>query len=444
MIAQLELPACVLPGPPLAVEARGQPWLLFQREVDGYTSRYAAVWEAAEAATPRLGPAITLSEKLENEAQASRYMEELKGRLRRFPRSRDRRRAWRETLLGAGKEAARASLGLTDAGLNLFFTHAGVEATRQFVKAAREFDPGMEDESLFQALRNLWIVHCIQLLLGKEASLSPATFAYSMLYPCTDNYLDDPQVPLAEKLLFGDWLEQRLRGSRAMPAGGHAAQVGRLVGLIEGCLPRAEFEEVYLSLRAIHHAQMSSLAQQQGWESLNERDLLRTTVRKGGASVLADACLVGGRLAEAEADFMFGYGVLLQLMDDLQDAEADLEQEHATLFSRNARAGLLDGAVSRLWSFAQAVLWCSGHFAGPEHRLVKKLIEESCKLLVLQSVACNRRLYSARLAAELEACSRFRFNFIRDHAETLAGEAGKIVSLLRRRRQIESTFDLLD
>src|SRR5208283_3189341 len=220
------IPVSIPPHAWTCSEPGEEPWLLFQQRVDGHTTRYARLWEAADVVTPCLGPAVSLSEKLEREAHAERQLEEINGRLRGFPRSREKRGAWREALLNAARAAARSSLGLSDDGLRLFFTRKGLEATRRFVSDARAFDAGISDESLFQALRNLWVVHCIQLLMGRETALSPAVFGYSMLYPWTDNYLDDPRLAAASKLEFGEWLGQRLRGLRVPPPDRHAAQVG--------------------------------------------------------------------------------------------------------------------------------------------------------------------------------------------------------------------------
>jgi hypothetical protein len=220
--------------------------------------------------------------------------------------------------------------------------------------------------------------------------------------------------------------------------------VGQLVALIEGRFPRAEFEEVYLSLRAIYQAQIASLEQQAADALLTERKLVQITLKKGGSSVLADAWLVAGNLSDAEEDFMFGYGALLQLMDDLQDLRNDLGNRHVTVFARQAVIGPLDGLASRLWSFAQAVLWSSSRFEAPKFQPVKTLIQESCKLMLLQAVARNYSFYTARFAAELEDSSPFRFIYLRSREATLKGECKNIISLLRRRRQIDSAFDLLD
>ena len=65
---------------------------------------------------------------------------------------------------------------------------------------------------------------------------------------------------------------------------------------------------------------MRSLDQQDAARTWDEQALLNFSIAKGGASVLTDACLVRGSLTDDEAKFMFAYGVVLQLMDDVQDS----------------------------------------------------------------------------------------------------------------------------
>ena len=238
-------------------------------------------------------------------------------------------------------------------GLDQLFTAEGLEATRQFVGQARTFAPAISDQNLFQALRNLWVTHSVQLFLRAPITLCPALFAYSMLYPWTDNCLDDLRLERAAKVAFGDWLTLRLSGIKAAPRDPHAEQVGRLIGMIERLYPRAEFPEVYLSLRAIHHAQMRSLEQQDAARDWDEQALLSLSIAKGGASVLTDACLVRGSLTVDEEEFMFAYGVLLQLMDDLQDLRDDLAKRHMTIFTRQTRVSPLDEVTTRLWAFTR-------------------------------------------------------------------------------------------
>ncbi len=420
---------------------RTQP--LAQR-VEDLTVGFGALWEAAGSGRPRLGPDVGPDEQASRERKANECIADIDRRLRQYPGANAKREVWREDFLRTLQDMARGCLGFPEAGLKLFFNRAARNATRQFIRNAKAFDPTMSDESVFQALRNLWVIHNLQLFLNRDIALSPAAFGYSMLYPWTDNYLDDPRMPESSKVAFGDWLARRLSGACSAAPAAHAAQVGRLVGWIEQCFCREDYPEVYHSLRAIHLAQMASLRQQQVDAAANEQSILAITIEKGGTSVLTDAYLVRGWLSEAEADFMFGYGVLLQLMDDLQDLRNDLANRHATIFTRQAASGPLDEVTSRLWSFTQTVLWSSDQFAAPEFDPLKTLIQENCKLLLLLSVARNHNFYSASFADEMETSSPFRFGYLRRREHTLAGEYAKIAAFMRRKHAIKSVLDALD
>jgi hypothetical protein len=416
----------------------------FPERIEDYTTGCAALWKAADSSTPKLGPGVRPEEQAGHERQADECIADIDRRLRQYPRTKAKREAWREDFLRTLQAMAKNCLGFPETGLKLFFNPTAMDATRQFIRNAKGFAPTMSDESVFQALRNLWVIHNLQLFLQSEIALSPAGFGYSMLYPWTDNYLDDPQISEGSKAAFGNWLNGRLAGAGFTAPDAHAAQVGRLVGLIEECFSREDYPEVYLSLRAIHAAQMASLRQQQVSGMANEQELMAITFRKGGTSVLTDAYLVHGRLNEAEADFMFGYGVLLQLMDDLQDLRKDLADRHATIFTRQVAHGMLDEVTSRLWSFAQTVLWTSARFASSRFDPLKTWIQENCKLSLLQSVARNRDFFSGGFAAALETSSPFRFDYLRTREETLGSEYAKIAAFMRRKHGINSLLDALD
>jgi hypothetical protein len=66
-----------------------------------------------------------------------------------------------------------------------------LEATTAFARMARRFDPAITSAEIYQAARNVWTANFLQLLLGMPVRVTPAIFAYSMLYPYSDNYLDE-------------------------------------------------------------------------------------------------------------------------------------------------------------------------------------------------------------------------------------------------------------
>ncbi len=142
--------------------------------------------------------------------------------------------------------------------------------------------------------------------------LTPAVFAYSMLYPYTDNFLDDPGISPDRKRSLNKNLAHWLAGRDVASLDPHQKQVRRLVGMIEAQFDRRQFPSVFSSLQAIHAGQEGSLIQHDPDAHLTESDLIAISIRKGGASVLADGYLVCGCLDIPEEDFCMGYGAFLQ------------------------------------------------------------------------------------------------------------------------------------
>src|SRR5205823_14667550 len=116
-----------------------------------------------------------------------------------------------------------------------------------------------------------------------------------------------------------------------------------------------------------------------------------------------DLYLVAGVAGPSEERFAFGYGVFLQLLDDLQDVEADLAVGYETLFTRAARWGLIDEPTARLARFIDIVLDSQGLFDGPEFgdRLDLILIRRNCRVLLVGSVAEYPKRFSRRFRHHL-------------------------------------------
>jgi len=404
----------------------------FDRRVERYAARCLQLW-GAQPGPADWGSPVEPREKIRRELAAERHRKAIAPLLREYPASKAERAAWRYRLVRSLSEAARQCLGFPEAGLNLFFTREAIDASCQFTEMAKAFDPRFSDESLLQAIRNLWVVHGLQLFLQKEISLTRASFAYSMLYPCTDNCLDDDRITPQEKARFNEWLERRLRGFQSTLPDARTRPVDRLIAAIESCYPRAEYPELYLSLLAIHHAQLKSLLQQQPGALTAEDAVLQITFEKGGASVLVDGYLAEPGLRDDEGEFFFRYGVLLQLLDDLQDFKSDLRNQHLTVFGWHTTAGSkLDVVTSRLWSFVNEVLWRTTRFAAPCFGPLKALIQENCRIMILHAVATNQERYSREFVQALEASSPFTFSYLASREQSLAEEYKRVVAALPR------------
>ncbi len=206
-----------------------------------------------------------------------------------------------------------------------------VEVTEHFINRVKERWPDMVHTSIFQALRNVWIMIAIQMMAEKTITLTDSMFAYSMLYPLTDNIIDDPMLSQSDKYGFVVRLGQRLNGIKLTANSRHEADVFDMVMLIETQYERTQYPDVYESLLLIHDAQVQSLSQQYG--GLSEQEILALSFVKGASSVIADGYLVLGNLEDSFFKFLTGYGIVLQLADDLQDMKSDAELGHKTIFS---------------------------------------------------------------------------------------------------------------
>jgi hypothetical protein len=350
---------------------------------------------------PELGPRVGFLRQRSNARAAVHLIDELAAEIERLPEGETERRAWREAVRERLQRFGHERLGWPDGYRRLLFGDAFYDASIAFAREARAFDPRFTLEQLGQALRNVWIGNSLQMLLGRPVELRPGLFAYSMLYPVTDNWLDDPGVSSDRKRSFNERFGRRLAG-RPVGAGGELdAVVSRLVERIEQEFPRGDFPSVYASLLAIHDGQMHSL-DQHGGADLTCADLASISFAKGGSSVLADLHLVSRVTAPIEERFAFGYGVFLQLLDDLQDVQSDLEAGHETLFTRAARQGPLDEITARLARFIDTVLADAAPFGGLEFGDRRDLIRRNCLTLLVGSVAEHRKRFSRAFRRDLE------------------------------------------
>ena len=65
------------------------------------------------------------------------------------------------------------------------------EEMQRFVKLAHEADPEMSDRDVYRAKTNAWPLFNLQALFGKKVRDTGPILGFSMLYPYTDDIMDD-------------------------------------------------------------------------------------------------------------------------------------------------------------------------------------------------------------------------------------------------------------
>lgn len=330
--------------------------------------------------------------------------------------------ALKKLIYGCGTDI----IGLDSSSMKLLLEEGFCEVTSDFITKAREFDTGIKLDDIFQALRNVWIMNCIQKLMDCKVETTPSIFAYSMLYPYTDNYLDSAAVSAEKKRHVNHRFERRLAGEKLKAETSYENKLFRLIDMIEGQFPRDQYPMVYISLLGIHAAQNKSLLQQTRNSPGSRLNILDISVEKGGTSVLADACLVKGGLSQKEAAFVFGFGVLLQFVDDLQDIAVDRSNGHCTIFSKQDKEGSPESYTNKLINFIWRVLDEDTCFLSQDAVEIKSMMKKSILFLLLGAVACNSNMYGRNYLKKLDNCSPLSFSYLKSFYKRIGREYGKL------------------
>jgi hypothetical protein len=391
-------------------------------------SKYVEMFPHSSPGFPQFSRRFTLEEQIRTEKELEKFIDETTGKLEK-KESRSARAAEIEKLKAAVKAFVARSLRSEDGDWDTDFLDDFSRVGDEFVREARTFDSRLNLEDIHQALRNVWIISSLQVFLGKQVALTPSGFAYSLLYPYTDNYLDDPHVSSEMKKDFVRVLGRRLAGESVKATSRPLSVPFELIRTIEEEYPRSAYPEVFESLLAIHHAQVEALAQHGGSRLLSTEEILTMSVEKGGTSVLADSYVAGGTLDHDMEDFAFGFGVCLQLMDDLQDLKEDLRCGHETLMTREAATGNLDTITNRLINFTTSVIDSGNHTSSSEAQALLHLSHRSCVTLILEAVARASDRYTKDYLAALEGFSPLRFSFLRSMKEILKQKSGPLARL---------------
>jgi len=392
--------------------------------IEAQVAQAAEAWNGCVGRHLPAGPRYSRDEQRKRERAYDQALRAVEREARRVPRTSTARLLAQRRIVDAFPPFASIALDLNAEAVELL-TGSFLPVGTQLARWARGFDRTLSVADIVQACRNAWTACGLQALLGQPMELTPSIFAYSLLYPYSDNCLDHPQLSTMEKLCFSERFRQRLSGLRPIACNAREAAVWTMVQMIEEQYPRSSYPQVYDCLLAIHRAQEQSIAQLcsggRGDNSLDNSELLRISCAKGGSSVLANACLVQPWLTPEESRFSFDWGVLLQLGDDLQDVREDLGRGSVTLFTRAAARGEpLDSLVLQLLNFSQQV---ADRMDRLPHgaRLLKDLLRMSWRTLILMAVADAQQFLSPAFLAALEPSSPFRFGFLRARNEKLAG-----------------------
>lgn len=379
------------------------------KDVEKYTSKYSMLWNDVN---PDITPLkeYTRLEKQYIKKQIGAAINVFTTQINKIENTDDIQ--WKNDLKITLKQRAKTFLNIENPEFEEVIITSFTNVAEVFIDSAKEFDENISMQDIAQAIRNVWIMNMIQVIANKEIEHTQSIFAYSMLYPYTDNYLDDTHISNEQKKEFNQRLEQRLKGENISSNNSNEKKIYSLISMIEQEYPRNKYPQVFDSILCIHSGQCRSLIQQNKSANPDKEKTLDISVEKGGTSVLADAYLVCGNLDAELSDLMFGFGFVLQLIDDLQDAKEDYANNHMTVFSQSMKKQKLDILTSKLINFTLNGLDFDSYQKSPYLDDIKKLIIDNTLILVFEAIWENRRCYTRKFIKQYKKFSPFDYRYI--------------------------------
>ncbi len=396
----------------------------------GLRRTFSGIWHHADPDAGPGGRLFSRDEQARNEVRLGALVDTASRESRQARHDRTFGQAAQMRVLHAVREFACPALGWDPSLLEGPEADEFAAALRAFPTLARRFDPSLTPSDVYQAARNAITFHCLQRLLDRPVRPTPSCLAYSLLYPYTDNYLDDVSLDVEGKVGFGARLAGRLRGEHTSPASPHERRIFSLVEMIEGEYSRERHLNVFQSLLAIHAAQQRSLALLHATEPPSARDIIDITVDKGGASVLADGYLAAGSLTARQAECVYGLGVFLQLRDDLEDLASDRANHQWTVFSSAPGRQPLDAPTARTFAVGAAVVDRLDSFPSAVARHVRDLIRQSLSQTITDAAASCADRYSDGYRTRLEAHSPVRLASLVKQRQRLSRANGSLTTIL--------------
>lgn len=380
--------------------------------IDNHVAWFCEQWKCTSVTLPSFGTTYPAEDKKNRENFSNQFY----GRFRALQEELKREKAKIDTnsFMPMLSQFLTTVYDFPDNSSDMVLNQKFLNVSHQFYKEVLAYDANLNQEEIYQAMRNIWIMNGIQLMLDLPVELTPSIFAYSLLYPYSDNLLDDPKLPKIEKLRFCERFEERLKGKQVMATDPREEKINHLVGMIENQFPRMDYTELYESLLAIHAAQTRSIVLQNKNNGLTQEQIIEVCFAKGGASVLADGYLVAGKLTPLQQRFLFGYGIWLQLADDIQDIAEDQAEEVNTLFSSARQKCELAEAMNRTFHFGRTIISGLGCFPSAICDDFGRLMVHSIESMIIRSAGKNPGHFSETYLIQMEEYSPLRFEYIRE------------------------------
>ncbi len=357
---------------------------------------------------PEIFPAVGDMQKKENEALIEEFSARMQKKAEQRPEGKDGLKQWEQEMeqeLKCFLEKEKM-LSLSE-WINPVLFHEFEKETKHFIDRVRGFDADLNAGQIWQAMRNYFIYAMIVEMQGERQNAADPILAYSLLYPYTDNYIDDKTTKKEEKERYNRMIARKLKGEPVLAQSPLEEKTCRLLDMIGDAYEGEAKKKVIGTLLQLLEAQNYSIRQQKA--GVSEDEILGISIWKGSTSVLADYLFATQDWREKEEGFYLRFGFLLQLVDDLQDMEEDKKEGSHTLMIKAAEQKRLEGQVNRLLWF----IWDTVRAFEPKNPGLKGFVLKNCVEITLLSAAMNAQHFLKEYIKALEPYLPLSVEFIK-------------------------------
>lgn len=348
-------------------------------------------WQNASILFPDFLPETSIENKTENEIYIQTVTKDLQKQLKGYTRIPIKHRKWKKKTFAKFRDILSSETVLSvHNSMDSQTLDAFQEEIITFLRHVRKFAPELSFNDIGQALRNYIVYAMFKEIHQDKSAFNQAGFGYSLLYPFTDNYIDNRSCSNLEKKEYNQLIRDKLDGKMVHPANEYQRKTCELLQLIEKEYPRNIDNTVFQLLLMMLEAQESSIRQQHNNKNLSNEDRLDISIYKGGISVLMDRYFVHRDITEEDLQFYLKFGFFLQLADDLQDIKEDSTHGNKTIFTVDLSFENEENLVNKLLHYVHQIF----ETLDVENKIFKDFILFNCYLLILTSVIGSKEFFS--------------------------------------------------
>lgn len=393
------------------------------------------LWESCPDTFPDFLTEISETQKKENELFLNTYIPLFQEKMSHFPENQEALKIWISEIEHYFKEFVSKEKIIKILQYTNEETFSSLELeTKNIIKKMRSFDQDLGMEDIWQAIRNYFIYIIILQMENKQPNSRDSILAYSLLYPYTDNFIDDSSHNKKEKQAFNLLIKNTLKGKEISPETPLEEKTVRLLRMALSSFPKDRGKTISSLLLLMLDAQEISLKQQKQklFSPLTEQELLEISSYKGGMSVLIDYYLSMEELKEDKMKFYLEFGYILQLADDLQDLKEDKKKHSHTIMTRASKQHNLDKKVNKLLHFIHRSI--SSY--EPENARFKPFVLQNCFLMILTNILSCKKSFSKNYLKQIENFLPFSIHFF----QTMQGNNMPDVSMNVNQLQLLDIF----